>query len=1316
MTDWYSGYAAPAGATPGDQPSPPPQPQPDVPLPEAKPTIPQPQPTEAPTQTYNVPANLMPVFQDAAKRSSVPLSVLLPIAKQESDFKSVGSKSSSAKGIFQFTDGTWASMMKTAAPIYGIPTTASPMDPTANIYMGAEFARQNGEFLKEHLGRPAKPGEYYVAHFMGKQGALDLINADQKNPQADAASLFPKAAAANPTIFYHDGKPRSVAQVYDWLSSIVTGKHNFVADNRPVDFGPKLTAQTLDAPPLPTSQADVMKTEAQMAHREQQATFYDQTAAAFKDTLTGRIVNAAVAPDFAPDPGFQLSQEDLTAARQAGVAEDNLPRLSDAVSKSNLDYIVKQTLAEQQRQQTLADAGWTGTGLTLMANLLDPTSIAVGAATGGLGDAAALAMGAGRVGRIAAQAVAGATGNVAVDEGLHAFGDEQAGKHLLRTASIGALFGTAFGALSRNPAVADEARQITNASRSLKQRLDNSTSLTPQGSTVGAAMNPHVDEPVLNDKEWQALSGHDVPEAAHGKVRWSTVAQLKTSPNPATRLMSILGEDAVGGSKDSKFVVNHISAEAEQQRFYRQWLGDFMRSWKPALKEWGKERGYGVWGRQRHAEDFANEVYDYVHDINPPQGGWSKAVQQVGEKIRSQNADILAHAQNPLKSDGGVGRPVAGFEQVPENPYYMARVHSARKWNETIETYSKKGATAWWRGAIQSAQPDIEDDLLDAMSRGIVKNVYARANHLDEHLNLMLAGKDFDGLAAMLRDEHVPEDRITSFLARVKNKQAKSMDTHAKPRTLIDEKFTLPYPKRHSAGDGEISIKDFVHTDAFSVHTQYLRHMSGRVSLARVRLKNPTTGKMLVNGITSDGDFNTVVDKVKQIANDEQIGAKHGIKQNDKDLENMRWLYDRVLGRPDPAQFHQWATYARLLRKFNFIRVMGQVGWSQVQDFSSAVAQLGLKAVMQNMPSFRRVINMDGESVLRHGLDREIEALGSSVDPMRGMQHLRYEDVAPNLEGRIGKVNNALDMASNALSEASGMDFVNMSLQRMVGKAIAQKFSDLAMNPKAINMQRMMSLGLDEKMLNRVLKQTKHFTKVRGILGSKLNAMNLHNWTDLEARAAFENALMRWSRRIVQENDYGAAHRWMSNPLWQMLFQFRNFTLNAWEKQFLHNVQMRDMPAFHMMWMSMAMAAATYAIRTNVNAIGRSDRANYLSKRLSPGNLALAAFQMAGWSSILPMAWDTAMLLGGQNPWFDFRSSQQPTNVLTGNPTGDLFDTLHFAVQGAYQSATEHRPMSQQEWRYWQRLAPFGNWYPVTPIFNALISGAPPYAPKNKNK
>ena len=61
------------------------------------------------------------------------------------------------------------------------------------------------------------PGELYIAHFLGPQGAEKMFNAGLDNPDQIAAKLFPQQAKANPQIFYDDGHARTIREVYKAL-------------------------------------------------------------------------------------------------------------------------------------------------------------------------------------------------------------------------------------------------------------------------------------------------------------------------------------------------------------------------------------------------------------------------------------------------------------------------------------------------------------------------------------------------------------------------------------------------------------------------------------------------------------------------------------------------------------------------------------------------------------------------------------------------------------------------------------------------------------------------------------------------------------------------------------------------------------------------------------------------------------------------------------------------------------------------------------------------------------------------------------------
>ena len=86
-------------------------------------------------------------------------------------------------------------------------------DVSLSAYLGAEFTKENGAVLESYLHRPARDGELYMAHFLGSAGAVRLLRASTVAPHQPASALFPRAAAANRSLFYSGGHPRSVASL-----------------------------------------------------------------------------------------------------------------------------------------------------------------------------------------------------------------------------------------------------------------------------------------------------------------------------------------------------------------------------------------------------------------------------------------------------------------------------------------------------------------------------------------------------------------------------------------------------------------------------------------------------------------------------------------------------------------------------------------------------------------------------------------------------------------------------------------------------------------------------------------------------------------------------------------------------------------------------------------------------------------------------------------------------------------------------------------------------------------------------------------------
>lgn len=173
----------------------------------------------------------------ASAATGVDFKYLMAQAKLESSLDpSARASTSSAAGLYQFTQGTWLQTLDRHAQRHGLdwvdsvinggrvsdPATRAQImslryDADMSAMMAAELASDNRAELTSVLGREPDAAELYLAHFLGSAGASQFLSALNTNPSQSAASILPKAAAANRSIFYQGGAPRSVAGVMDLI-------------------------------------------------------------------------------------------------------------------------------------------------------------------------------------------------------------------------------------------------------------------------------------------------------------------------------------------------------------------------------------------------------------------------------------------------------------------------------------------------------------------------------------------------------------------------------------------------------------------------------------------------------------------------------------------------------------------------------------------------------------------------------------------------------------------------------------------------------------------------------------------------------------------------------------------------------------------------------------------------------------------------------------------------------------------------------------------------------------------------------------------
>jgi hypothetical protein len=180
-------------------------------------------------------------LKSAAAATGSDFHYLLGTAMRESSLKpSAQSSTSSAAGLFQFIDQTWLGLVKQHGAQHGLGNYAAAIskdadgryhaetgsrqsimalrkDPETAALMAGEYAKSTQGTMRASLGREVCGGELYAAHFLGPDAACKLIKAAGNDPTASAAALFPQAASANKSVFFHEGgAAKSVREVYDW--------------------------------------------------------------------------------------------------------------------------------------------------------------------------------------------------------------------------------------------------------------------------------------------------------------------------------------------------------------------------------------------------------------------------------------------------------------------------------------------------------------------------------------------------------------------------------------------------------------------------------------------------------------------------------------------------------------------------------------------------------------------------------------------------------------------------------------------------------------------------------------------------------------------------------------------------------------------------------------------------------------------------------------------------------------------------------------------------------------------------------------------
>ena len=308
------------------------------------------------------------------------------------------------------------------------------------------------------------------------------------------------------------------------------------------------------------------------------------------------------------------------------------------------------------------------------------------------------------------------------------------------------------------------------------------------------------------------------------------------------------------------------------------------------------------------------------------------------------------------------------------------------------------------------------------------------------------------------------------------------------------------------------------------------------------------------------------------------------------------------------------------------------------------------------------------------------------------------------------------NMMSGLIHVDRGNRKINM---RMFVNRLAEDLIDVSKGGKVLEnigkgkLNRYRVLGLEDKELVALAKEFtegKNVISYKNYLGRRVMQFDFVNFKDQNLVRRFAIAVNRYTKRTVQYNLIGDTSRFFSDrALGKTMGQFRQFIMTAWGKQFLHNVAMGDLTTFAMFMNTIMLGGLAYVAQANFNAIGMSEKEKkaYLKKKLGSkgeyNKIAIAAFQRAGWSSMMPPYIDMMMGVVSPENRFNTRSSGMETDLVNGNPTTDLIKKLgKVAGNGLRAGFRSDYDFSKQDLNRIMRLFPYQNLYGVNQMLNFL--------------
>ena len=163
-------------------------------------------------------------------------------------------KNHHTQGIYRFSEAVWLRLVRDHGETFGYGTLAEAIktdgagrlivqdaanndrilelrqNKELSALMAVLFARDNATILAQRLDRDVRPADLYLVHLMGLSGATRYLKALERIPARPADRVFGRVASNHRRLFFKNGTPQTLAQVYATLGKTFARERSEIRD------------------------------------------------------------------------------------------------------------------------------------------------------------------------------------------------------------------------------------------------------------------------------------------------------------------------------------------------------------------------------------------------------------------------------------------------------------------------------------------------------------------------------------------------------------------------------------------------------------------------------------------------------------------------------------------------------------------------------------------------------------------------------------------------------------------------------------------------------------------------------------------------------------------------------------------------------------------------------------------------------------------------------------------------------------------------------------------------------------------------------